>query len=81
MEPHGPRPAASWVMGRSARWHTAEGQELLLEDGAAEDDRRDLASLRALSIGAGPTIGLTTALNILLRLGAIAWRRFRRSDD
>jgi hypothetical protein len=74
-------------MGRSARWHTAEGEELLLEDGAAEDDRRDLASLRALSIGAGtglgagPTIGLTTALNILLRLGAIAWRRFRRSDD
>jgi hypothetical protein len=76
-------------MGRSARWHTAEGQELLLEDGGAEDDRRDLAVVRALGIsartgfGTGPRIGLSlpTALDVILWLGATAWRRFRRGGE
>ena len=33
-------PTASWVLGRSARWHTVEGEALLAQDGLAEE-RRD----------------------------------------
>ncbi|NYJ08885.1 hypothetical protein [Petropleomorpha daqingensis] len=76
MQQHGTRPAASWVLGRSARWHTPEGAAILAEDGVAEDRRRDLAAVRATEIGA-----FSGVLVALLRLLVIAWRTFRRERD
>jgi hypothetical protein len=81
VEQNGTRPAASWVLGRSARWHTPEGAAMLAEDGVEEDRRRDLAALRATSIGALNGVGLNSGLDALVRLVAIAWRTFRRERD
>ena len=82
MEQSGTRPEASWVMGRSARWHTSEGAAMLAEDGAAEELRRDASELGAISTytlngPAGPVVGLWL-IDLLIRT---AWRTFRRERD
>src|SRR5438309_114397 len=79
---YGRPPAASWVMGRSARWHTTDGVAMLAEDGVAEDARRDLNSLRWITAAAlkDPS-GAGLALWLLDRVVWIVWRSFRRTDD
>jgi hypothetical protein len=62
---------------------------MLLQDSAAEDLRRDLAAVRALSTGAttglapgvSPGLGLWTALHLLACLVGVAWRRLHRRDE
>jgi hypothetical protein len=63
------RPAASWVMGRSARWHTTEGRALLAQDPLL-DDVRELRSwglaltvLPSLPIALGTTWRAVRALH------------------
>ena len=79
MEQNGARPAASWVLGRSARWHTAEGAAMLAEDAVEEDLRRDLAAIRVIGASTSIGVGPSSALTALVTLIGVAWRTFHRA--
>ena len=79
VEQKGARPAASWVLGRSARWHTAEGAAILAEDAVEEDLCRDLAVIRMTGASTLIGIGLSGALTALVRLVGVARRTFQRA--
>ena len=60
------RPRASWVMGRSARWHSPAGQELLAE---VPDDGElgwRATALEARSLTGPPSLGDAVAFAVLL---------------
>lgn len=65
-------PTASWVMGRSARWQTPEGQALLAQDPL----RDDIADLRLLGVAMTVVPGVPIALRTIwraVRLLCTAW--------
>jgi hypothetical protein len=79
---NGYRPAASWVMGRSARWHSPEGRALLAEVAAEEElqQARIRLSLRLARFlveqrDLGAALSLAAALVALVRAHVRAHRQ------
>lgn len=73
-------PAASWVMGRSARWQTPEGQALLAQDPLLDD----LRDLRQWSLALTVIPNLPVLLRTVWRaVGALhtAWALRRESRE